>query len=81
MMIADEVNMIPDELIGNLGDTHLYSNHYDFVEKQLERSILKFNSPELILNKATDMFSYKFEDFEIKGYDCYPNWKGVPIAI
>lgn len=38
MMIADEVNMIPDELIGNLGDTHLYSNHIDAAKEQISRT-------------------------------------------
>ena len=41
-IIAKAVNMVPDELIGNLGDTHLYSNHTDAVEEQLGR----YYSPE-----------------------------------
>jgi thymidylate synthase len=36
-LLADEVNMIPEELIGNLGDTHLYSNHIDQSEEQISR--------------------------------------------
>ena len=36
-MIADEVNMVPDELIGNLGDTHLYLNHIEQAKEQLNR--------------------------------------------
>ena len=36
-MIADEVNMIPDQLIGNLGDTHLYSNHIEQAKEQIGR--------------------------------------------
>jgi thymidylate synthase len=35
MMIADEVNMVPDELIGNLGDVHLYSNHIEQAKEQI----------------------------------------------
>ena len=79
-MIAQQVNMVPGELIGNLGDTHLYSNHIEYVEKQLERDSVEC-SPKLELNKAKDIFSYKFEDFEIVGYTAHPNWKGVPIAV
>jgi len=79
-MIAQQVNMVPGELIGNLGDTHLYSNHIDFVEKQLERES-KECSPKLILNKANSLFDYKFEDFELTGYEAHTNWKGVPIAV
>jgi len=37
MMIADEVNMVPDELIGNLGDTHLYLNHVEQAKEQITR--------------------------------------------
>jgi thymidylate synthase len=37
MMLADEVNMVPDELIGNLGDVHLYSNHIEQAKEQIGR--------------------------------------------
>jgi len=80
-MFAQQSNMVADELIGNLGDTHLYNNHYDYVEKQLTRDVNKHKAPKLKLNKAADIFSYKFEDFEIVDYTCEPNWKNVPIAI
>jgi thymidylate synthase len=36
-IIAKEVNMVPDELIGNLGDTHLYLNHIDQAKEQISR--------------------------------------------
>jgi thymidylate synthase len=36
-MIADEVNMVPDELIGNLGDVHLYKNHIEQAKEQITR--------------------------------------------
>jgi len=38
-MIADEVNMVPDELIGNLGDVHLYSNHIEQAKEQIGREM------------------------------------------
>lgn len=41
MMIADEVNMVPDQLIGNLGDVHLYSNHIEQAKQQIEREPMK----------------------------------------
>ena len=40
-MIAKEVNMIPDQLIGNLGDVHLYSNHIEQAKEQIERRPMK----------------------------------------
>jgi len=39
LMIADEVNMVPDELIGNLGDVHLYSNHIEQAKEQIGREL------------------------------------------
>jgi thymidylate synthase len=44
-ILAKEVNMIPDELIGNLGDVHLYSNHIEQAKEQLNRQPMKL--PEL----------------------------------
>ena len=38
-MIADEMNMVPDELIGNLGDTHIYLNHIEQVKEQIGRDL------------------------------------------
>jgi len=49
MMIADEVNMVPDELIGNLGDTHLYLNHVEQAKEQIGR--------ELTLEERRDLVS------------------------
>lgn len=79
-MIAQQTNMVAGELIGSLGDTHLYSNHIEYVDKQLDRTSIPC-SPKLVLNKAKDIFSYSFDDFKIEGYDAHPNWRGVPIAV
>lgn len=80
-MFAQQVNMVPGELIGNLGDVHIYNNHIDYVEEQLGRDVYKYKQPKLSLNNGNDMFSYKFDDFEIINYESYPNWRGVPIAV
>lgn len=81
-MFAQQVNMIPSELVGNLdNDVHIYDNHWEFVNKQLDRDPNKHSSPKLKLKKAKDIFSYKFEDFEFLNYEYDPNWKNVPIAV
>lgn len=80
-MFAQQTNMVPGELVGNLGDVHIYNNHIGYVEEQLCRDIHKHKQPEFSLNKSKDMFSYKFEDFKVEGYDSYPNWKKVPISV
>jgi thymidylate synthase len=50
-IIAKEVNMVPDELIGNLGDVHLYSNHIEQAKEQIERK--PFELPKLIIEHSS----------------------------
>lgn len=72
-MIAQQVNMVPDELIGSLGDVHLYLNHIDQVNEQLNREPMKLSTLEL--NKATDIFNYSIDDFKIINYNSHPTIK------
>ncbi len=80
MMIAQEVDMIPGNLIMNLGDTHIYENHLDYIHKQLKRKS-KDCRPVMQLNKNKGFWEFESEDFKLLGYDSHPNWKGVPIAV
>ena len=48
MMLADEVNMVPDQLIGNLGDVHLYSNHIEQAKEQIGRKYTHEERTELL---------------------------------
>ena len=85
MMIADEVNMVPDELIGNLGDTHLYSNHIDQAKEQIGRD--PFELPTLrIKQHSNDEPSavikpqyWHPEDFVIENYQSHPSIK-APLS-
>jgi thymidylate synthase len=64
-IIAKEVNMIPDELIGNLGDVHLYSNHIEQVKEQISRE--PFQLPKLTLEHSSldpVELVYKLEDYQ-----------------
>jgi thymidylate synthase len=74
-MVAQQVNMIPHQLIGDLSDVHIYNNQMDGVNEQLQNDTNKYKSPKLKLNKAKDIFSYKLEDFEITDYESYPTIK------
>ena len=47
-IIAKEVNMVPDELIGNLGDVHLYSNHIEQAKEQIGRKYTHEERDELL---------------------------------
>ena len=74
-MIAQQVNMVPGELIMNLGDTHIYTNHIAPIKEQLKRNSKTMELPKLVLNKAKNIFSYKYKDFKIEGYDAHPSIK------
>lgn len=79
-MLCEVTNHIPNELIGSLGNTHLYVNHINYVNKQLER--IPKQLPTLkIKRKVTDINDFKYEDFELENYNSEPNWKNVPIAV
>lgn len=83
-IVAKMTNKIPYELIGNLGDTHVYKNHLDVVRKQIERSPHKL--PELEMPDADysslDAFlkSVKTSDFKLKNYICDETLK-APMAV
>jgi thymidylate synthase len=64
-IIAKEVNMVPDELIGNLGDVHLYSNHIEQAKEQISRE--PFQLPKLTLEHSSldpVELVYKLEDYQ-----------------
>jgi thymidylate synthase len=79
MMVAQVCNLELGEFIHTLGDTHIYLNHLDQVDLQLSR-VPKPYPKMLINNNVKDIFSFKFEDFTLVGYDAYPSIK-APIAI
>lgn len=79
MMVAEQTNLEPGDFIWTGGDIHLYSNHFEQAKLQLARK--PYYLPTLkIKNKAKDIFSYKFEDFELLDYQCHPSIK-APIAV
>ena len=66
-IIANEVDMIPDELIGNLGDTHLYLNHIEQAKEQISRD--SFDLPTLKTNAKMDGICCNVpDDFILEGY-------------
>jgi len=71
-LIAKEVNMIPEELIGNLGDVHLYKNHIEQAKEQISREP-KPHLPKLKLGKI-DILNGEFE-YEILHYHSHPTIK------
>jgi thymidylate synthase len=77
-IIANEVNMIPDELIGNLGDVHLYSNHIEQAKEQISRE--PFDLPKLKTDAKMDGICCNVpDDFILEGYEYHPTIK-APLS-
>ena len=78
-MMAQQTSLKPGELVWTGGDCHLYSNHVEQAQQQLQRS--PFPLPELAIKRRADsIFDYRFEDFELIGYRAHPPIK-APIAV
>lgn len=79
MMIAQICDLEPGDFIWTGGDTHLYINHLEQVDLQLSRSFRPL--PSLKINpEVRDIFSFKYEDFTLEGYDPWPGIK-APVAV
>ena len=77
-IIANEVNMVPDELIGNLGDVHLYSNHIEQAKEQIGRT--SFDLPKLKTDAKMDGICCNGpDDFVLEGYQSHPTIK-APLS-
>ena len=78
-MFAQQANMAVGDFVWTGGDVHLYSNHLEQARTQLGRTPRAL--PKLIIKRKPDsIFDYKFEDFDIEGYDPHPAIK-APVAI
>ena len=78
-MVAQQTNLEVGDFIWTGGDCHLYSNHMSQATEQLSRT--PYPLPKLVINrKPPSLFDYRFEDFEIQGYQSHPHIK-APVAI
>ncbi|MCM1033403.1 MAG: thymidylate synthase [Odoribacter sp.] len=74
MMMAQVTGLKPGEFIHTLGDAHLYNNHLDQARLQLSRQPRRL--PVMKINPdVKDIFSFKYEDFTLEGYDPHPHIK------
>ena len=79
MMIAQVCELKLGEFIHTLGDAHLYLNHLEQARTQLKRQPRPL--PKMNLNpEIKDIFSFKYEDFELIDYDPHPHIK-APVAV
>ena len=86
-IIAKEVNMVPDELIGNLGDTHIYLNHIEQAKEQIGREpmelprllIDKFDENNHYIGDMDDISEYNINQFKLENYQFHPSIK-APLS-
>jgi thymidylate synthase len=71
MMIAKQVNMVPDELIYNGGDVHLYLNHIEPIKKQLTREPYELPTVEISDRVVNDISEYTMDDIILGNYQSY----------
>ena len=82
-IIAKEVNMVPKQLIGNLGDVHLYNNHIEQAKEQITRTpyelpTIKIEN-EVVWKEYDCLPSYKVDDFTLENYQSHPAIK-APLS-
>ena len=75
MLIAKEVHMIPDQLIGNLGDVHLYQNHLNQAKEQIKRE--GYDLPHINF-KSVNLLGGEF-NYELINYNYKPTIK-APLS-
>ena len=77
MMVAQVTGLEPGEFIHTTGDTHLYLDHLEQARLQLTREPRPL--PKMIINPdVKDIFSFHYEDFELKDYDPWPH---IPAKV
>lgn len=79
MMLAQVCNLELGDFVHTIGDAHIYSNHVDQINLQLSRT--PFKLPTMKINPdVKDIFSFKYEDFELVGYESHETIKGA-VAV
>ncbi len=79
MMVAQVCDLAPGDFVHTLGDAHLYSNHMEQVDEQLSRQ--PFPLPVMKINpEVKSIFDFKFDDFELVGYEAHPHIKAA-VAV
>jgi len=79
MMIAQVCGFELGDFVHTFGDVHIYSNHMDQIKLQLSREPRKLPTMKINPN-VKSIYDFKYEDFELEGYDPHPAIKGV-VAV
>ena len=72
MMLAKQVNMVPDVLIGKFGDCHIYLNQIDGVKEQVNREPYPLPSVKLSDKVVNDLSEYTYQDIILENYQSHP---------
>ncbi len=79
MMVAQVCELVPGDFIHTLGDAHLYLNHLEQTDEQLNRK--PYPLPVMKINpEVRSIFDFKYEDFELAGYEAHPHIK-ASVAV
>jgi len=78
-ILAKEVNMVPDQLIGNLGDTHLYLNHIEQAKEQVGREPFELSTLVMVTNPELKFDEYVNDNFKLVNYQSHPSIK-APLS-
>ncbi len=79
MMVAQVSGLKPGDFVHTFGDCHLYMNHLEQAREQLSRQPRPL--PRMVINPdVTNLFDFKYEDFNLVGYDPHPAIK-APVAV
>ena len=78
-IIAKEVNMVPDELITNMGDCHIYLNQIDGVKEQLTRKPYELPKLVMVTNPELKFDEYVYDNFKLVNYQSHPTIK-IPLS-
>lgn len=80
MMIAQVLGLEPYEYVHTISDAHIFVDQLPAVEEMLKREPLPL--PKMTLNpKVTDLFKFRYSDFDLTDYHPHPGIKKIPVAI
>ena len=80
MMVAQDCDMVPGELVHVIADAHIYDRHVDIVRELIERP--EHPAPKVWLNpEVKDFYAFTTEDLHVEGYETEPQIKDIPIAV
>lgn len=79
LMVANVTGLKPGEFVHTLGDAHLYLNHLDQVDEQLQRN--PFPLPQIKIRKPmNNILDFDYDDFTLEGYEAHPHIS-APVAV